>query len=121
MLDDAVPVSLQAGPDLRGTGRQNFTPNHNYHVSRRQTIPVSAEAFTKQPFQRIPLDCPGDLFTRDRESEARIFSLSGADQNGYTFVSATNVVFKYLLKIARAGKPQPSRKRLAEIIGHVMA
>ena len=114
-------MSLQAGPDLRGTGRQNFTPYHNYHVSRRQTVPVSAEAFAKQAFQRIPLYRPRDLFARYCKSEARVFALSGSDQDGYTIVAATNVILKYLLKIARAGKSQPSRKRLAEIIGHVMA
>ncbi|MGD2173282.1 MAG: hypothetical protein PVI79_05570 [Gammaproteobacteria bacterium] len=121
MLDDAVPVSLQAGPDLRGTCRENFTPYHNYHVSRRQAVSVPAEAFSKQAFQRISLHRFRDLFTRNCETEARVFALSGSDQNGYTVVAATNVVLKYLLKIARAGKSQPSRKRLAEIIGHVMA
>lgn len=121
MLDDAVPVSLQAGPDLRGPRRQNFTSHHNHHVSRRQTVPVPAKAFAKQAFQCIPFYRLRDLFTRYCKSEARVFTLSCSDQDGYTIVAATNIVLKYLLKIDRAGQSQPSWKRLADSIRHVMA
>ena len=114
-------MSLQAGPDLRGPGRQNIASYHDNHVSGRQTLPVLAEAFPKQAFQRIPLYRFRNLFTRYRESETRVFALSGSDQDRYAIVAATNIVLKYLLKIDRAGQSQPSGKRLAGSIGHVMA
>jgi len=121
LLDDTVPVSFQAGPDLRRPGRQNFSSYHNYHVPRRQLVLVSAKAFAEQAFQCVTLYRPGDLLACDRKAEARTFTFSDPDQDGYTVVAATKIVFKYLLKIDRAGKSQPSWKRLADSIGHFTA
>jgi len=121
LFDDAVPVSLQAGPDFGGLLRQNLPSYHNYHVSRRQAVPVFSKTLAKQAFQGIALHRPGNLFTRYGEADTRRLAFAVPDQNGDTVVAATKIVLENLLVVARAGQSQPSWKRLADSIGHFTA
>jgi len=57
------------------------------------------EAFTKQPFQLVPLYRCWYLFTRYRKSQARTVTGFSSDQNRNTGISTSKIVLKNLLKL----------------------
>ena len=121
MLDDAVPVLIQCASKPDCVAFQDFTPDHYYHVSRRQSLPVAAKAFAKQPFQRVTLHRFWHLFAGNRETETRVVALLRADQDRQAGVAAAKIILKYLLKLCRARQSQPSWKGLADTFVHVRA
>ena len=93
---------LHARPDLGGVVHQNFPSDHNDQVSGRQAILLFAKAFPKQTFQRVAFYRFLNLLSCNCESEARAQTLVFAHQNGNTRITLAEIIFKYLLKVARA-------------------
>lgn len=110
MLDDAIPMSVQGASNPGSVARQNFSPDHDYHVSRRQPRPVFAKALAQQAFQRVTLYRFGHLFAGDRKTEARVVACILANQDRQASVANAKIILKYLLKLVRARQSQPSRE-----------
>ena len=110
MLDDAIPMSVQGLSNPGSVARQDFSPDHDYHVSRRQARPVLAKALAQQAFQRVTLYRFRHLLAGDRKPEARVVACILADQDRQASVAAAKVILKYLLKLDRARQSKPSRE-----------
>jgi hypothetical protein len=63
---------------------------------------IFTEAFSKQPFQRIPLYRGWNLLSCQRKSEAGAFTALFSDQDRNARVATAKIVLKNLLKIDRS-------------------
>ncbi len=62
-------------------------------------MPVFAKALSKQPFQRIALDCCWYLFACYRKPDARTCTRIFTNQERDLVIANSNIVLKNLLKI----------------------
>ncbi len=62
-------------------------------------MPVFAKALSKQPFQRIALDCCWYLFACYGKPDARAYTRILANQERYLVIANSNIVLKNLPKI----------------------